>query len=458
MLINFFQNSHIFRKSIIFFFRFFLLNILFIFSCSADWWHNNSFIMGGRPTGMGGAYTGIGTGSAGVFYNPGGMGFSPDLQLSVSTTTYYFSNIKQQGYLSDSDTSFELGDADLLNGYFGGIFRLSTETPLYLAFAIYNKDYVNIDNEVYSFNEAKKKATRFVQKLNSTENIYSLASAIRFTPEWSIGGSIGLFDLKYSEVQNANIFAGPFPDPDNIGSELFTYEVWNYTSSFFVRGIEAGLGFAFRPNEYISFGLSGKYKFILAQDAKSTFVDSQTLTKIDEENNFKPIGTSSYDYEQYANRTNKTDNTKPFGALPYMIRFGIGLFPIDFQTFSADIAYYSANEAKNPFYRTKDVFDYFIGSETKFFNTIALRLGHFTNNWSGDPSVKDQYININFIGYTAGLSYIHNNATYGVTYMHQQTKPGAQYQLEQALIDEGNKNPSVNWTTNQFSLIITGEM
>ncbi|WP_158997118.1 PorV/PorQ family protein [Pigmentibacter ruber] len=432
----------------------FCLHILFCFPSYADWWHNNSFIMGGRPAGMGGAYTGIATGAAGIYYNPGGMGFSPDLQLSVSTTNYYTSTIKQQGYLSDSSTGFELGDADLLNGYFGGIFRLDTETPIFLAFAIYNKDYVNIDNVVASYSSDGKNKTRYVQKTSSTENEYAFGGAVRINPQWSIGASIAFFDIKYSEVQNANIVGGPFDDPDNPGNQLYTYEMWNYTSSFFVRGIEGGLGVAYKPNDYISFGLSGKYKFIMAQGADSTYVDNQVITN----SNFVPLGSSStYPFNQYLNKSTIKEDDRPFGKLPSMLRFGIGLYPLEFQTITADIAYYSANQANNPFYQTKEVFDYFLGSETIIYEKVALRLGYFTNNWSGDPSVKDQIINVNFIGYTVGISYLNKNSSYGFIWMHQQSKPGAQYQLEESLASSSN-NPSVTWTTNQFAIIITGEM
>nr|BFD32732.1 hypothetical protein GTC16762_23500 [Pigmentibacter ruber] len=297
--------------------------------------------MGGRPAGMGGAYTGIATGAAGIYYNPGGMGFSPDLQLSVSTTNYYTSTIKQQGYLSDSSTGFELGDADLLNGYFGGIFRLDTETPIFLAFAIYNKDYVNIDNVVASYSSDGKNKTRYVQKTSSTENEYAFGGAVRINPQWSIGASIAFFDIKYSEVQNANIVEGPFDDPDNPGNQLYTYEIWNYTSSFFVRGIEGGLGVAYKPNDYISFGLSGKYKFIMAQGADSTYVDNQVITN----SNFVPLGPSStYPFNQYLNKSTIKEDDRPFGKLPSMLRFGIALYPLEFQTITADIAYYSANQ------------------------------------------------------------------------------------------------------------------
>ena len=114
----------------------------------------------------------------------------------------------------------------------------------------------------------------------------------------------------------------------------------------FVRGIEGGLGIAFRPNDYISFGLSGKYKFIMAQDADSTYVDNQIITDTE----FVPLGPdSTYPYTQFVNLATVKQDTKPFGALPYMIRFGIGLYPTEFQTFTADVAYYSANDANNPF-------------------------------------------------------------------------------------------------------------
>ncbi|WP_397601653.1 hypothetical protein [Silvanigrella sp.] len=433
----------------------FIFVSLFSFQSYGDWWHNHSFLMASRPAGMGGAYTGIGSGPAGVFYNPGGIAFSPDASISVSTTNYYTSTITQDGYLANDNTSFSLTDADLLSGYFGGSFRLGTDLPIYMAFAIYNKDYVNIDNVVESDSKNGLTKTRFVQKVSSTENEYAMAVSFRTHDKFSFGLSIAFFDMRYSELQGANILSGPYDDPYG-GAQIYQYELWNYTSNFYVRGIEAGLGFLYKPKEYISFGLSGKYKFILSQNAEGTYVDNQVVT----DSQFNPINNSndySDFYEQYINQTNIKHTPEPFGQLPYIIRFGIAWMPSDWQTFTSDLIYTSENNAVNPFYHTKKTYDYAFGSETIFYDTLGIRLGFFTNRWSGDPNVTDQFVNVNFLGYTAAIVYYNKRSVYSLTYMLQESQPGAEYSLEPVLYN-GRNNPKVYWRTDQIALGITGEL
>lgn len=158
----------------------FVIFILFIAKdCFGDWWHNNSFLMGGKASGMGGAFTAISEGAPGLYYNPAGMTYSPDAGVSVSTTNYYTSIITQDGYLGKDNSSFSLTDADLLSGFFGGVFRTGLDLPTYIAFAIYNKDYVNIDNVIDSHSIDGLTHTQFVQKLSSTENEYALGAAFR---------------------------------------------------------------------------------------------------------------------------------------------------------------------------------------------------------------------------------------------------------------------------------------
>lgn len=434
----------------------FTIYIFFILNhapCLADWWHHNSFIIGEKAAGMGGAFTAISNSAAGIYYNPGGIGFAPDVQLSLSTTNYYTSTITQYGYLGNNTSSFNLTDSDLISGFFGGVVKLSTETPIYISFGIYNKDYVNLDNNIESISNDNLIDTKFVQKLFSSENEYAFAFAIRPHEKFSLGFSVALFDIKYSETQTANIVSGPYPNPDNPPDNLYSYEAWQYNSNFIVRGLEFGLGVLYKPNDYFSFGLSGKYKYILSQQGESNLNDNTLLTDV----NFVPLGPNSYPTEQQVNVITDNKYDKPFYSLPYMIRAGIAFYPADFQTFSADLIYHSENKAANPFYQLERVYDFAIGSETKFFDTVALRLGIFTNNWCGDPSVSDQFVNVNFIGYTAGLAFINGSSTFSFTYMHQQSQPGSHYALD-PFFSNGSNNPDVDWQTDQFALGIVGEL
>ncbi|APJ03304.1 hypothetical protein [Silvanigrella aquatica] len=450
------KNIH---KSKIYIIKYILFTFIFLFHSLSygDWWHQNSFLMGDRAAGLGGAFTGISSGPSGLYYNPGGLGFAPDLQLSLSTTNYYTSKITQSGYLGNSDSTFSLTDSDLLSGFFGGIIRFSTDTPMYFAFGIYNKDYVNLDNNIESVSSTNSSETNFNQKLSSTENEYAVAFALRAHDNFSIGLSLAFFDIKYSEIQTANIVAGPFPNPDSPGNNLYNYETWIYNSNFYISGIELGLGFLFKPNYYFSFGLSGKYKQILYQNGSTNFNDNTILT----DESFNPLGPNSYAIpnggSQGVNQITHTQYDKPFNSLPYMIRFGVGFYPAEFQTFSADVNYHSGADAQNIFYRLVPVYDFAVGSETVFFNTVALRLGVFTNNWCGDPNVTDQLVNVNFIGYTAGLVYINKANTYSLIYMLQQSQPGAYYALE-PYYAQNNANPRVYWETQQFALSISDEL
>ncbi len=432
---------------------FLIILILIPNTCFSDWWHHNSFLVGDRAAGMGGAYSAISNDASGIYYNPGGLGFAADIQLSLSTTNYYTSSITQSGYLGKSNSAFTLTDADLLSGLFGGLIKLSTNIPIYIAFGIYNKDYVNLDNEVDSTGDNLISNTKFVQKLFSSENEYAIALAIRAHEMFSLGFSVAFFDIKYSETQTANIVSGPFSNPDNPPNNLYSYENWQFNSVFFARGIEFGLGLLFKPNDYFSFGLSGKYKYILLQEGHTNLNENKVLTDL----NFVPIGTNSYPVTQQVNVITAQEYDKPFTYLPYMIRGGIAFYPADFQVFSADIIYHSENNADNSFYQLKKVYDFSVGSETKFFDTIGLRLGVFTNNWCGDPNISDQFVDINFVGYTFGVAYFNKPASYSFTYMRQESQPGAHYALEPSLA-KGYNNPDVNWKTDQFVLAISGEL
>lgn len=84
-------------------------------------------------------------------------------------------------------------------------------------------------------------------------------------------------------------------------------------------------------------------------------------------------------------------------------------------------------------------------------------MGFFSNNWSGDPNVTNQFVNVNFLGYTVGIAYFNKKSVYSLTYMVQESQPGAMYSLEPVLYN-GRNNPKVYWRTDQIALAITGEL
>jgi len=66
-----------------------ILCIVIHFEIFGDWNHYHDFLIGERAAAMGGAYTAISNDPTGLFYNPGGIVFSNDKEISLSTVGYY---------------------------------------------------------------------------------------------------------------------------------------------------------------------------------------------------------------------------------------------------------------------------------------------------------------------------------------------------------------------------------
>ncbi len=433
----------------------FIVIILFFFPTfsKADWWHHNSFLVGTVAPSVGGAFTAIANTPAAVFYNPAGIVFAKETEVTVSTNTVYNSTITQQGFLGNNTSKFILTDSDFISGILGSVMRFDFSIPVTFAIALYNKDYINLESNIRSFDSNNTINSNFIQNVHSTDNVYAVAVAFPVSEDMSLGLTLGAFNIQYSEIQTAINIHGPFPNPDSPGNNLHLVENWIYYSDWYVRGLEVGIGSIYKPYENLSLGLSGKYRFILNQGAKSNLNDNSVLTDI----NFVPLGSNSYQAEQFLNQNHPKNFDKIFDQLPFMIRAGFAYSPAEFQTFSGDIIFHSKADSPNGFYRLKSVFDFAFGSQTNVFDLFNFNLGFFTNNWCGDPSVEDQFINVNFNGYTAGINYTRGNTLYSVTFLTQISKPEAEYKLE-AFYSTGNNNPKVNWQSFMLNFGMSSEI
>jgi long-chain fatty acid transport protein len=434
-----------------FFFAFFLNQK----ECLADWAHHQSFLLGSKAAGMGGAYTALSDDPSGIYYNPAGMAFSDKNELSLNTTNYYKTITHQESFDSLTNSSFNLTDSQIYSGFFGGLLKINFFKNLFVGFALYTKDNVNIDSTIHSMSNDGVVKIKNNQKLVSYQDYYSGALSFKVTEKLGLGVSCSLFNIEYTELQNAIIKSGPHNNPDTPPpNKIYVYETWMYDSSFSVQGIQVGLGVLMKMSKKISLGFSGTSKFILAQRGSSNLNDNTIVTDTD----FVPIGNNSFVSDQHVNVDTTTTYTKPFQSLPMMLRAGIGFFPSKKQTWSFDLIYHSGADAADPFYRLYPVLNAAAGSNFKFFKHFKARFGLFTNFWAGDPTVKDQFVNIHFIGLSSGITYeSEKKVTYGFIYQEQKTLPGGYYSLEDYYDGQGN-NPKVNSMTQQFAFYVTGEI
>ena len=111
---------------------FIILFLLIHFKIFGDWQHYNDFLIGDRAVAMGGAYTGISSDASGIYYNPGGIAFSSDKELSVSTSGFYFNTLKINSFFGATDYKLNDTTFDSLNGFLGYTMKLTMFDEDYL--------------------------------------------------------------------------------------------------------------------------------------------------------------------------------------------------------------------------------------------------------------------------------------------------------------------------------------
>ena len=83
----------------------------------ADEYHYNNIIIGDRAAGLAGAYTAISDDASGLFYNPAGIVFSEDLQLSASANAIHETELTYKSVLNGGD--WKRKSSNVVPNFFG---------------------------------------------------------------------------------------------------------------------------------------------------------------------------------------------------------------------------------------------------------------------------------------------------------------------------------------------------
>jgi hypothetical protein len=440
----------IFRTAVFYFF------ILFHPTIFSDWQHYNDFLIGDRAAGMGGAYTAISNDPSGIFYNPGGLAFTGDSEISLSTMGYYSNTQQVSSILGVSDFQLKQNDSDVINGFFGGVskFKLFSK-DFYISFGIFVPDNSNIDSKIRLASSNNGVVYAGDQRITDYESYYNLAVSTKIFPDLGIGLVVGFFDIEHDELITKNITYGPFVNSN--GSYVYAVNTNISDLSFSLKGIHLDFGALYKITKELSLGLSVVYNIPVWQKLTSSSLDSAIVVDA----NFKPVQgsvtlTDGTIFTQHVNNYTSNSYNTPFPTLPIQSRIGLAWQPVDFQLLSFDVSYYSGISSAVSNYNLNPIFNYALGSETKFFDVINFRLGAFTNNWAGSSNQQEQVINSNFIGLSSGIAYQRDKKTsYGLTFIYQQTY-NALY-VPNTSISKSNY-PGVDWSTYIVSLGMSSDL
>ncbi|MBX9837572.1 MAG: hypothetical protein K2X69_04560 [Silvanigrellaceae bacterium] len=405
---------------------FIILSIIIHFKIFGDWNHYHDFLIGERAAAMGGAYTAISDDPTGLYYNPGGIVFSKDKEISLSSVGYYLNSQSVNSIYGIKNYQGTQTNSDILNVFFGFTTKVTLfSDDFYIGFAVYVPDNTNIYTQV-NFNNISNiqigKNTISVRSFISTlrevgkESIYSVSISKKIKENLGLGLSIGFFDRQGNGISTNNITFGPFLSYLSQDINYSTSDVNNY--SMFIRGIHFNIGALYKLLNNLSFGFSMNYKLPILQNYTASALESASVVN----SNGVSLGTvQEYNFDQYNNKYTSFSKNSFVDQLPIQMRYGIAWRPFDITLLSFDVIYYTGIHSDIDYYNLKPILNYSFGSETKIIENLAFRFGLFTNNWAGAKTEPEEIINSDYKGITGGLALDYNKSIFSIAAVYQKS-------------------------------------
>ena len=423
-----------YKKKLIFFITNQLRIILLLYlmiaktKCFADWQHYNSFLIGERAAGMGGAYTAISNDPSGIFYNPGGIAFTNDTEVSLSTAGYYVQNLKVDAFAGINDYQIQQQSSDIINGFLGFTKKITLfDNEFYLGVGIYSPDHTNIYdkfnlNKPSYFINNNIPVQRLILNSRDTgnESEYEISLSKRINNDLGVGVSIGFFDIQNDELTTINLLAGPYSQ-----SQAYVQSGTIFNQSLTIRGLNINLGTLYKIMDKFSFGFDIDFKLPLLQNYSNNYNESYVIV----DSNGVPLN-GEFNNQQYTNQLSSNASNSFIKILPTKFSLGLAYHFTNNFLVSSDFNYYTGMHSDVDQFSLKAIYNYALGSEVKFIDNLAFRFGYFTNNWSDSSETNNIIINSNFIGYSVGIAYIKDNKySYSITTIYQQAK-NAEFNME----------------------------
>ena len=357
-------------------------------------------IVGDRATGMGGAYTAISDDPSGAWYNPAGLVFSMDNQISLSVNSYQDKGLT-------IERAFEFGgrmhpykqNISTFYPSFFGVVQSLGDVKFAFTVTTVNNEFLDQD----TFHTAPDGST-FNMKYNLTDSTahFGASAAVFLSDTVSVGITLSLVKRRNEQI-NTYITSGEISTNNTalyIARMLYTTDdVWGGT---------ARLGVQWMPTKTFTVGASALVGTIFShtQDAMqfvrdagggSNFLDSTNVT--------------------YHNE----NNTSLDSALPVNLRVGVAWFASKDFLLSADIIadigiQYFANVG------LKSTLNAAIGMEYYLAPSIPFRFGLFSNMANTPEVVAGKYnqeLHANLLGIGTSIGWQTRNSSIALSFTWQ---------------------------------------
>ena len=393
-------------------------------------------LIGGRATGLGGAYTAISDDPSGAYYNPAGLVFAFDNQISLSVNSYKNKNIKM-----DKAVSGEPYKQDIESFYpsFFGVVQSLGPLKIALTFLNYNNeilDQADFFTNITAYDDSGNPyPATYNINYNITDNtlLGGISAAMFITDNLSIG--VTGYAMRRSRQQIANQII-TFDK-----TSVTTYQLTNQYLTELVWGFTGTLGIQYMPANSLAIGLSMN---------KGVIMNHQLVSQIYLKNEsagsnmyeLNPDGTYKFTYKK--SKTEYTDS-----ELPYVFRGGVAWFPSKRFLLTGDVIYNRG--AKYYQNVVEDTLNYAAGMEVFVTSSFPVRVGFFTNFANTpkiDPNQYYQEMHVDLYGASLSLGWQTKNSSINLSGYLQYGKGDAQV--------VGGSNEVQKTTIMLYSIAVTG--
>ncbi len=369
-----------------------LLNNIDIYAAGLHTVDNNYIndLIGDKATGLGGAYAAISDDPSGAYYNPAGLVFAVDNQISLSVNNYKYKYIQFDKVVMDEPYTQEI--ASFYPSFFGVVQSLGS-FKIALTIININNEILDQDdfftNNVFSYNI----------NYNITDNTLlgglSLAHFF-FSDSLSIGFSGYMLKRRTEQIANQLIVSNT-PTGD-------TYYIQNQYITEDIYGVMYNGGIQWMPLDILSVGLCVGTGTILSHDR-----EIQNFLKKDEDG-------TEFTGGMFSSRSvSFTDD-----GMPLVIRTGVAVFPSKSLLISADLIAHIGDRYYQNY--VEDTFNGALGVEYYITPSLPVRMGLFTN-FANTPVVQEGYINqemhVDMYGSSMSLSWQTKNSSISLSGFYQ---------------------------------------
>ncbi len=349
---------------------------------TADEFHYNNILIGDRASGLGGAYTAISDDASGLFYNPAGLVFTRELQLSASANAVHTTELVYKDVLRGGD--WERKSSNIVPNYFGITNKIGDH---YFGFSYAVTDF-EVEDQDSRFTNIPG-VPLFIININNNEKVTKLGPsyALAINDELNFGITLYLHERERDLINNQWI---------RLSDNSFEWSNVYFAAS--ESGLEPVFGLLWSPHDDWSFGLSIRKTFITSSRSRTEVTCSSDVNNpLVQPSQCIPVGGSPIDPT-----ITRSDDERD---LPLNVRLGIAYFPTSRLLYSLDISHFE--ETSSDAFSAEEVVNLALGLEYYFSAQWAMRAGLFSDN-ANTPEVSsgefNQLDHVDLVGLSLSLT------------------------------------------------------